>query len=125
MVFTKILYPPLVLVHPFLLILEKIVLPFKNKLQLIVPIEFEAEHAHEVEVKFVKMTKVGTLVLLDVVGHNIYHAERVKTQQVFNFYKINKVLKQGLLQRQLRLFKNIILIKWKEFADHSSLVFQK
>lgn len=110
MMFAKRFYPVFKLKGPFFLILIKGIFPFEQEFKLIVAVEFEPEHTHQVHVEFVKMAEIRIVVLPDPKGHRIHHSEGVAAQEIFDLYKVNEVLQQGRFQRQLCRFKDVILI---------------
>ena len=106
----KRLCPLLKLYCPMFLILMKGVFPFKQEFQLIITIKLEPKHTHEVQIKFAQVPEIRVLMLLDLYGHVVHHAEWVTAKKVLDFDKVNQVVQQRRFQGQLCLFKDVILV---------------
>lgn len=78
----------------------------------------KSENARQRDIKIMKVAIVLAVVLLDLVGHFILDTQRVVAHQVFNLYKINKVLEERLFQGKLCLFEDIILVARKKLTEH-------
>jgi len=95
MVFAKSLCPLLKLSCPLVLILAKSILPFKNEFELIVTIELVPEHAHHVYIELVQIPEIRMSVFPDHNGHVIHHTKGIGSEEIFYFYEVDKILKQG------------------------------
>lgn len=114
MVAAEVPYPLLELDAPLDVVLFSRIASVEIEGQLVVAVVFKPEDAGKYQVKFLQVAKIRAFVFVYFHGHLVFHAKGVMPQQVFHLYKVDQILKQGLLKGKLYFFQDIILIAGKK-----------